>query len=228
LYDNVPVTRTHWLAIAVALVVALIWFAVGWPQQQAERVVDPGSEQASPSPPQPAVHDVPPTSAAPEARRAVEPTEPAATPGSETARTPDEPATNTTPRSNIRSPERTGPVDELTRLFASEPRSSGAANVEALIEAPFRRPEIPAGLLKSASCRSTVCKVETRWSPEGAQGFLSAVMRLVASPDGQPAAFDHNLAISPEGEASPDGSRAINVFLKRVAAAAPVGEAPSH
>lgn len=112
-------------------------------------------------------------------------------------------------------PERSGPVDDYKQKFASEPRASGGARLEATIEAQFRRPEVPADVLKSAICRTTVCRIETRWSPDSAQGFLSAVMRLVMDPSGTPTAFAQEVAIEPEGEPGPDGRRAINVYVKR-------------
>ena len=46
---------------------------------------------------------------------------------------------------------------------------------------------------------------------------MSALMRVVMEPNGERGAFDHNLGISPEGEQSPDGSRAIDVYLRRIA-----------
>src|SRR4029077_6804040 len=100
--------------------------------------------------------------------------------------------------------------------FASEHRDSAAANAESAIEAAFRRPEFPAGLLKSVRWRASVCKVETRWTPARAIGFMGAFMHLVASTDGEPPPqFDHDLAIAPAAAPDRDGSLAIDVYLQR-------------
>ncbi|HKU41908.1 MAG TPA: hypothetical protein VJR89_27310 [Polyangiales bacterium] len=120
----------------------------------------------------------------------------------------------------IPAPVRSGPVDELKRAFESEPRASTGARIEAAIEAQFRRADIPAGLLESVMCRTTVCRVETRWSPERAEGFMGAFMRLM-QPEGTASLFDEKLAISPEADVGPDRSQAIDVYLKRAAASAP-------
>jgi hypothetical protein len=125
----------------------------------------------------------------------------------------------------IPAPERSGPVDELKKRFTSEPRASASARVESAIEAHFRRPEVPAGLLESVLCRTTVCRVKTRWSPERAQGFLSATMLLVTEPAGDQAGFDPNVGISPEADPAPDGSRAIDVYVL-LSAAEPSEPAP--
>jgi hypothetical protein len=203
--------------VAVAFGVALIWFAVSWqPSRTAE---EPEPEPSNPLVLAPAGRPAPAAPAAPTAPAAHVPEAPASAAPTTEPTPSTEPSADPNPR--IRTPERSGPVDELKQLFGSEPRASGAASVEATIEAPFRRPEVPAGLLKSVICRTTVCKVETRWTPAGAQGFMASVMRLVMPPTGEPAAIDRNLGISPEGEASPDGSRAIDVYLRRSAALAP-------
>jgi hypothetical protein len=111
------------------------------------------------------------------------------------------------------APQRSGPVDALQQAFASEPRASSAVSAESAIEASFRRAEVPRTLLKSVLCRSTVCKVETRWSPERASGFMVAFMQLVVQPQEQHT-FDHELGVAPEGEPDADGSRAVTVYVK--------------
>jgi hypothetical protein len=85
-----------------------------------------------------------------------------------------------------------------------------------VIQAAFRRPGSN-GLLKGVLCRSSVCKVETRWTPARAADFMGAFMNLVASPDGAPSRkFDHEIAISPEGAPDTNGERAIDVYLKQI------------
>ena len=208
--------RNPWLLIgAVALCAALVWIVLGWnpPKETGDTDVAPAEPEAPPSTPTP-----PPATAAPApSEQPTAPSEPApATPAQAadpaSAQAPAEEVQETIP-----APTLIGPVDELKKSFENEPRASGSRALEASIEATFRRPEVPAGLLKSVLCRTTVCRIETRWSPERGQGFLSAAMNLVANPGGEPTPFDPNLGISPEGEPDADGTRAIDVYLKRSA-----------
>jgi hypothetical protein len=223
----VRVTRNRWVIVAVVSGLALVWFAVSW--EPGTRSVKPEPELPSVQEPAPAGRNAAPAQTAPNAPPTRAPGEPASTtPNAEPTPLPNQ-EHNANSAAKIRAPERSGPVDELKQLFGSEPRASGATSIESTIEAPFRRPEVPAGLFKSVICRTTVCKVETRWSPDGAQGFLAAVMRLVMAPTGERGAFEQNLGISPEGEAGPDGSRAIDVYLKRSAPATqPAAEPPTR
>ena len=124
------------------------------------------------------------------------------------------PSPSASPETEIPVPDPGGPIAELSQLYASEPRASGSQSVESVIEAHFRRTEVPTGLLKSVLCRTTVCRIETRWSPERAQGFMSAMMHLVTEPVNDRLSFDHHLAIAPEAANAPDGTRTIEVYVR--------------
>jgi hypothetical protein len=194
---------SRWVFAAVLMSVVLLWFAVSWRSTAAH--VESHREPPSRTP-------MTPTSIAHEAPR---PTE---TPKAPTASTPQTsaPASATaSPGATIPPPQRTGPVEELARAFATEPRASDASGIESRVAVPFQRADVPAGLLQSVLCRTTVCRVEASWSPERAQGFLAALMQLAAQPNGQPTEFDPQLAIAPAERASQGGSLAVTVYLRR-------------
>ncbi|HKU41286.1 MAG TPA: hypothetical protein VJR89_24150 [Polyangiales bacterium] len=195
--------------------VALVWWV------PLDRGAEPSTSGATPNPaPIPSEQRVasPAANTAPATQTATPAAPPAAANTEAAPKASAESPANTD--SEIPTPVRVGPVDELKRAFESEPRASGAARFEAVIEAQFRRAETPAGLLKSVICRTTVCRVETRWSPQRAEGFMGAFMRLM-DPEGAASLFDADLAISPEADVGPDRSQAIDVYLKRVASSGP-------
>jgi hypothetical protein len=206
--------------VLVALGVAMIWF-VAVRSDSSGRTDPPAPELPSPAAPVPQ-----PASAAPNPQPATPPEKPQ--PATHTqAPTLNEQASDRGSPSGIKPPERSGPVDELKQSFASEPRASAAVSVESAISAAFQRPEVPQGLLKSVLCRSTVCRVETRWSPDRAAGFMVALMQLVTQPPNDQPAFDHNLGISPEAEPNADGNHAIDVYLKQLPSAKPAADRPT-
>jgi hypothetical protein len=106
------------------------------------------------------------------------------------------------------APERSGPVAELTRAFAEEPRDSAAQSLESRIESEFRKSDVAPGLLKSVLCRESVCRVEVRWTPERAVAFMSAFTRLSAD-------FEPEIAIDPRGAATAGEELQVDVYLPR-------------
>jgi hypothetical protein len=200
---RVKIKPIHSAFAAVLLGAAALWFGVSWESKRDG--VESHSEPAR-EPPTPTSSI---TNAAPQQALPVSKSPPAVAPV-----VSPQPSAAPAAAPTIPAPERTGPVDELAELFAREPRASDASALEAKLAAPFRRPEVPAGLLASAICRATVCRVEARWSPDRAQGFLAGLMQLVAQPGGGPGQFDPKLAIAPEETAAADGSRAVTVYLR--------------
>jgi hypothetical protein len=198
--------RAHWIVAVVALGAALMWLAAAHFNRGRPRRTEDGPDTSS----SPATDAVVIGPAEPAQPAAAEPQAPAAATPSTQPASPIEQPTPAGPR----APERSGPIGGLEQSFASEPRASSAVGVESAIDAVFRRPEVPRALLKSVMCRSTVCKIETRWSPERAAGFMVALMQLVTQSQGEQRVFDHELGIAPEGEPDADGSRAIVVYLK--------------
>jgi hypothetical protein len=206
------------MLLAVVVGLALVWWVATL--NLGAEPDDPDAElAAAPIPSEARV--APPAAANTAASASAEPpTEtPAAAKNEATAEPSAEPQAS--PEVEIPVPERSGPVDELQRAFEHEPRASSGARFEAAIEEQFRRPEVRAGLLKSVICRTTVCRIETRWSPERAEGFMGALMHLVADPSGAETMFDSQLGISPEANVGPDGTWSIEVYLKLAAPSAP-------
>ena len=212
-------SRNLWLTIGLVLGAAAIWWAVLWGP------AEPDAEELAATAPVTEAAPTPPTS--PRPQKPTEPTAPAAPPDTDNAPSADPaPAAPQAPppqqaaptaADQIPAPERTGPVDELKAAFDSEPRDSNASDFESAIQAAFRRPEVPSGLVKSVLCRTSVCKVETRWTPAGATGFMGAFMNLVASPEGASnRKFGPEIAVAPEGAPDANGERSIDVYLKRI------------
>ena len=217
--EKVHVNRTYWISAAVVAAAALAWSLVIRPPEDD---LSPGSSspalgtdfQAEPEP-GPARE---PQREAPQPAEPAAPSEPAAPaePAAAAPQAPEQAPAAPEEHTHLTAPERTGPVDELRALYENEPRNSAAPDTESKIAEVFRNPELPGGLVKSVLCRTTVCKVETRWNPERGIAFMGGFMRLVVEQDGQPPAFEHNLAIQP-GESEADGSQKIDVYLKRAA-----------
>jgi hypothetical protein len=90
--------------------------------------------------------------------------------------------------------------------------------LEKEIEAAFTSSDVPTELLHAVQCRKTVCRVETRWAPERAIGFMAAFTRLLMIPPGSAASrtFDSNLGIAPEGTPDANGVRAVDVYVARL------------
>lgn len=209
---NVFKKRNVGALIALVGGALLLWFALRWDASSAppEPAPDPeASAREAPSAPNSIVRDEP---------RAAQVPAPATAPSAASPSQPNaqQPALLDRPGQTIPPPQRTGPVDELAALFAKEPRASDASAIESRVAASFRRPGVPAGLLQSALCRTSVCRVQAQWSPEGAQGFLAAVMQLVANPNGDPTEFDPQIAIAPADSEGASAERAVTVYFKRL------------
>lgn len=107
-------------------------------------------------------------------------------------------------------------MDEYKSLYEREVRDSGAIEFEQEIEAAFRTKQIPSGLLESAVCRRSVCRVRTRWSADHAEGFMMALTALlIVDPEAETAPrFDPILAIDPENEPE-DRTQLVSVYFRR-------------
>lgn len=214
-------TRNGWIAVALATTAALLWLVTSMKTGgDRPRTSDP-TDDAEPA-------AAAPVAEAPEAEQQPAPAEPpdpalpstpapAAAPGEQPEPAAEEQPTPP-PTTPLPPPEKTGPVDELKARFTSEPRDSSAGTFEKRIEAAFKSKDVPAALFKSVLCRQTVCRVETRWTPDRAIGFMSGFTRLLMIPPGsqQPRLFDSNLAISPEGDPDASGERPVDVYIARL------------
>lgn len=207
-------TRTAWIVLAVAAAAVVLWLAASIRSGGDARAPESSLDEAQPPP---AVEDAPLEVPAFDPEPAAEPPAAAASPVAA------EPARHIAreeapPKGQLPAPEKSGPVDELAARFASDPRDAAAGTFEREIEAAFKSDDVPAALLQSVTCRSTVCKVETRWTHERAIGFMSAFTRLLMlAPDSvEPRLFDTNLGISPQGDADANGIRAVDVYIARL------------
>jgi hypothetical protein len=202
------VTLKPWLVIAIVSTGLLVWLASRWNVTPAPKPADAEPELQQPAAAAEANH-------APQTREMAEtPARKRPSPESVTAAS-DTPATD--PAKRIQAPKRSGPVDELAQQFEDEARGSAARSVEAKIEGPFRRPEVPPGVLESVVCHTTVCRIRSRWSPDHAQGFMSAIMQTVRQREAGELIFDAQLGVTPDEPNRPDGSRDVTVYLEILA-----------
>lgn len=211
-------TRTGWIALALVVTAGVLWIVTSWSTRNEPQAAPSETVTVDvPAAAEPIAARAPEEEPAPAAPLDPAPPTPAAEPHEPTA-APSQPDVSPLP-----PPERTGPVDELKARFEKEPRDSSAGALEKHIEAAFRTSDVPAGLLKSVLCRRTVCRVQTRWTPERAIGFMAGFTRLLMIPpdDPRPRLLDSNLAISPEGEADEGGERLVDVYIARLPDAEP-------
>ena len=105
-------------------------------------------------------------------------------------------------------PSAEGPLDELAAAYAREPRDAEAPAHEARIRALFGTKEVPADMLRNASCRKSVCKVGVQWSVANQHAYMIALMGMINS-------FDHRIAWRPAGPPDRDGRHPIDVYVAR-------------
>jgi hypothetical protein len=109
-----------------------------------------------------------------------------------------------------------GPVGEYRAQYEREARDSKATDVEGAVRNAFGHSKTP-DLLHSASCHESVCRVLIRWSPERASDYIASVRWLALGtswPPGQPG-FDSHVALASGSESAKDGSRIVELYLKR-------------
>ena len=199
-----------WTIIAIIVVAATLamYAALSPPatRQEASDDVTPTTDD----PPAAAATEIAEPSPAPAAATDPEPTAPAAeapaqNPPEEAAPAAEQPKA---PEPFVPDPpKRSGPVDELKQKFQSEPRESSAGVLEQRIESEFKKPHVPNGLFKSALCRTTVCRVQVRWSPERNIGYSLAFMSMMD-------VFELKVGIDPD-QADKNGEVPIEVYLDR-------------
>ncbi|MET0388694.1 MAG: hypothetical protein ABW321_22170, partial [Polyangiales bacterium] len=110
-----------------------------------------------------------------------------------------------------------GPVEEYRSMYERETRDADAQKVEATIRSAFAHAQRP-DLFQSASCRANICKVLLHWSPELARDYIQSVTWLgVGSrrPHGEHG-FDAQLALAPVSAKDSQGSRLVELYLKRL------------
>lgn len=185
------------LALLGAALLAIWWLAVSSPESpsDAEDFAAAGSaapvQAARAEPPAAATE-----AAEPAAEAKPEPPSAANTPAPDRAK----------PVVNALLPQRQGPVDELSKTFASESRGEGSAPEEARVKEAFVDPQIAKALLHSAECRRSVCRLELRWSAERDPGYVLGLTKAVGS-------FSAPLGVEEPGPADAQGQRPLVVYF---------------
>jgi hypothetical protein len=72
----------------------------------------------------------------------------------------------------------------------------------------FGNEDVPADLLRGASCRKAVCRVELRWTTAHATAYVSAYESIQKLLGGE-------VGVEPVGEPSPQGEQQVNLYLTR-------------
>lgn len=187
------------LAALAAVLLAIWWLAVSTPEDpsEAEEFAAAGAPSAAPEPVQTQAARVEP----PDPK---EPAEPPSAPAVADAPLPaqDRPK----PAINAVLPQRQGPVDELSKTFASESRGEGSAPEEARVKEAFVDPQISKALLHSVECRRSVCRLELRWSPERDPGYVLGLTKAIGS-------FSAPLGVEAPGPADEQGQRPLTVYF---------------
>jgi hypothetical protein len=111
--------------------------------------------------------------------------------------------------SEPKPPLASGPVTVLRQAFERQPRDAlWADDTEHTLRGLFGTADVPAELLSKAACRSSVCRVDVKWSPAQATayvGVFEASSRLSG----------HELGIEPVGEVDEDGSQHVQLYVTR-------------
>jgi hypothetical protein len=107
-----------------------------------------------------------------------------------------------------------GPVAEYRRIFQSEPRSSGAGELEGQIRSAFPASDGFPDMFKSVLCRETICRIEMRWSQDRHKAWMIGLSRLGGDPY-KNAGFQTPLALSPIDAPNKQGTRLVEVYMKR-------------
>lgn len=205
--------RTTVAALSVLVLVALILLVIVRRDPADLELEEPVSEASVPSPGSPTAE---PASA--ERTQPIEAAEPAAnpsrpasqqTPTTTMAPPTEAPAQPTAqPEAPQEPPRASGPIEEMKGRLKSDRRDARAHEYEELIRRSFREKDIPEGLLESALCKQSVCRVSLRWSPDRHMGTMAGLMRLIPS-------FAEQVAFDPAATANRTGETELDVYFAR-------------
>lgn len=78
----------------------------------------------------------------------------------------------------LASAERVSAKQALDQRFETDPHDEAAPRVESTVQAAFARDDVAAELLKSVSCRKTLCKLSVRMSKARIGGYNAAMHTL--------------------------------------------------
>jgi hypothetical protein len=104
-----------------------------------------------------------------------------------------------------------GPVAEYRALYESEPRDYAAGQVESVLRDSFAKSDTAGDLIKSISCRETICRVEMRWTADRLRPYIAGIQRAEQS-----VRFKLPFALSPVSPPDGKGIRLVEVYLKRM------------
>jgi hypothetical protein len=106
-------------------------------------------------------------------------------------------------------PTPSGPAEALKQAYDQQPRDPlWAADAEGKISALFGTDEVPGDLLRSASCRKAVCRVELRWTTAHATAYVNAYEAAQQLLGGE-------VGVEPVGAPSDKGEQLVNLYLTR-------------
>lgn len=212
-------SRNKMAALFVSAAAAALWLIMAWPSAPApepRRAHEPEAGGAAEPvalapPPMAAENRQAGSEAAPPPEPAPPPPPPAPTAASSSRELPE----------LIQGDQ--GPVAEYRKLFESEPRSSNADELETQIRSAFPAGDGAPEMFKSVLCRETICRIEMRWSQDRRRAWMVGLSRLGRYPY-KNAGFQTPLALSPLDPPSKEGTRLVEVYMKR----RPLGQEPPH
>lgn len=163
-----------------------------------------------------AVPDVPPPE--PPVPPPAEPAKPEPAPAPPVAVAPAEPAaaaaaTGPAPAAEHAAepepPSASGPLEELRHAYETQPRDAlWASEAEGKLRAQFGTTEVPAEMLRSASCRRAVCKLQVQWTVERTPAFMALTRHLGEE-------FGPEVAIAPHEPREGEAMREVDLFFIR-------------
>ena len=202
------------MVVGLTAAACIAWMAWAWspakeqePAQERGHDHDPG--EMSPPPVSAPVHPVAPKpglvapgTPAPEATHAqAEPVD-----GS-----PVQPERIPTPHpmslDQTKPPERQGPLSELQHQYASESRAAESSVAEANLRSLLNTPNVPAELVQAITCRRTICRIDTLWTPHRRLGFVVLLESLKQL-------YKQQVAVQPADGPAQDGTYATSLFLR--------------
>jgi hypothetical protein len=192
---------------AVIAVGALLWLVMAWHAPGGDEDV-PVSLEPMDTPVAPLVAPAAPPPSTPAEPAPPPPPEAVPEQPSEAKADPDAPAP--APAQRVLEEQITGdqgPVQEFRSQYALETRSSDSPQIEAHLRNAFYDPRDP-DLIKSISCRKSICKLEMQWSMARMRTYVRGLTRIGNG-------FERRYALSPITEPDANGMRTVEVYMKR-------------
>lgn len=197
------------LIVGVGAAVCIAWLTWAWSPSVEEEPVVHDADEAAPTPVS--------TAAQPSAPSPSPMLRPAPAPAAPAPAAPAEPATEQVPErvptphpmslDQTKPPEAYGALTELKNQYASESRSAASDATETQLRTLLAEaPNVPAELVQGISCRRTICKLETRWTPHRRIGFavlLESFKQL----------YKQRVAVEPAHARSDDGTYLTTLYL---------------